>query len=269
MPHGRGKGILPVETHNTRGTGILPVKIRHGAYLPHWTRDGAVYSVNFRLADSLPKVVLESWKFEREDIVKTARQMKRPLSVSEEKRLDKLFSERVESYLDQGSGACWMQKDGVAAAVANALEHFNGKRYWLVAWCIMPNHVHVIVEPLAGFELPGILHSWKSFSSNQANRLLGRTGAFWQPEYYDHLIRDEKDFACQIEYVLGNPARAGLKNWKWVSSGTGILPVGKHGHDGHATNRGTGILPVGSHGQDGLATSHVIPAPQRSEEGKE
>ena len=202
------------------------LKIRQGAYLPHWTRGGAVYAVNFRLADSLPASVVKTWEFEREDIVKTARQMNRPLTASEEMRLDKLFSEKVERYLDQGRGACWMLKGEVATTVQNALRHFDEERYRLHAWCIMPNHVHAILQPHGGFELPDILHSWKSFSSRRANRALARTGKFWQPEYYDHLIRDENDFDCQVEYVLANPSRAGLKNWKWVGrGGTGVSPV--------------------------------------------
>jgi len=280
--HKRGTGVPPVKNHGQEGhatahdqDGHATLKVRHGAYLPHWTRDGAIYAVNFRLADSLPKPVLESWKFERKDIIKTARQMKRPLSASEEERLDKLFSEKVEKYLDEGRGACWMRRDEVAARVAGALEHFDGKRYRLAAWCIMPNHVHAIVQPLAGFELPGILHSWKSFSSKEANRVIGRTGEFWQPEYYDHLVRDEKDFARQIEYVLSNPRRAGLTNWKWVgcgtggtgvppveahaARGTGVPPVKHHGQEGHAT----------THGQDGHATSHATSTRKLPEEAKE
>jgi REP element-mobilizing transposase RayT len=157
------------------------------------------------------------------------------LSDVEAKRLDKLFSERVEKYLDEGQGKCWMRRDDVAAIVAGALQHFDRERYRLAAWCVMPNHVHAILQPLPGHELPDILHAWKSFTANEANKKMGRSGEFWQPEYYDHLIRDEEDFVRQIDYVLTNPARSGLEDWKWVGRGTGILPVAPHGQDGHAT----------------------------------
>jgi REP element-mobilizing transposase RayT len=197
-------------------------RIRHGAYLPHWTRDGAIYAVTFRLADSLPNAVLEFWRFERRDIVKTARQAGRPLTRTEERRLDRLFSERVEKHLDAGAGQCWMLRDDVAGVVAGALRYFDGARYRLFAWCVMPNHVHAVVQPITGYELAEILHSWKSFTSKEANPLIERTGHFWQPEPYDHLIRDEVDFQHQIEYVLTNPVRAGLKNWRWVGCGTGL-----------------------------------------------
>ena len=191
------------------------VMVRHGAYLPHWTAEGATYAVTFRLADSLPQKVLERWLFERENIVKTAQHVGRPLSPHEEKRLHELYSEKVEKYLDAAHGSCWMKDDRVAEIVAKALNHFDGDRYDLLAWCVMPNHVHVVVRPRPGNELPDILHSWKSFTAKQVNNLLGRTGAFWQPEYYDHLIRDGNDFAHCVEYVLRNPEAAGLKGWKW------------------------------------------------------
>ena len=194
------------------------ISIRHGAYLPHWTREGSVYSITFHLADSLPKSVLQAWEFERRDIIKTAERMKRSLTPQEDRRLEKLFSERVETYLDAGAGECWMRKDDIAAVVADAIQYFDSQRYCLFAWCVMPNQVHVVAQPLAGFELPDIVHSCKSYSAKEANRLIGRTGQFWQAEPYDHLIRNEKDFYHQVEYVLSNPVRAGLKDWKWVGS---------------------------------------------------
>lgn len=191
---------------------------RQGNYLPHWTRDGAAYAVTFRLGDSLPPSVIESWLLERRDIVRTAQQMNRPLSEHEEKRLQELHSERVATYLDGGHGACWLRQPAIAQAVADALRHFDGRRYRLRAWCVMPNHVHVVVEPLAGHTLSSILQSWKSFTAKMANRLLGRTGEFWQVEYYDHLIRDADDYAHAMHYLLDNPANAGLKGWPWVGS---------------------------------------------------
>ena len=98
----------------------------------------------------------------------------------------------------------------------------------------MPNHVHVVIQPFAGktttagtavphSELSEILHSWKSFTSKEANKLLRRSGDFWQAEYYDHLIRDESDFRHAVRYVLDNPIKAGLRNWKWV----GLTDCGK------------------------------------------
>ena len=147
--------------------------------------------------------------------------------------------------------------------------YFDGTRYELMAWCIMPNHVHAIVQPLPGYDLSQITHSWKSFTAHEANGILQRSGEFWQPESYDHLIRDEADFQHCLYYLLSNPEKAGLVNWPWVGvgsninngtvpSGTGVPPVGSHGRDGHATvPSGTGVPPVSTHGRDGHATGYA------------
>ena len=89
-------------------------------------------------------------------------------------------------------------------------------RYRIYAWCVMPNHVHALFRILDGHDLAKILHAWKSFSSKRANRLLGRSGEFWQREYYDHLVRSERVFYRIVNYILENPNRAGLRDWKWI-----------------------------------------------------
>ena len=103
-----------------------------------------------------------------------------------------------------------------ANRVVTALTKFDSQRLHLGAYAVMPNHVHAVVQPVPGFELPSILHSWKSFTANKANKLLGRSGAFWQAEYYDHLIRDESEFQHYVKYTRDNPAVAGLMDWPWV-----------------------------------------------------
>jgi REP element-mobilizing transposase RayT len=90
----------------------------------------------------------------------------------------------------------------------------------------MPNHVHILFKVLPNNKLEEVTHSWKSFTSNQANKLLKRTGRFWQVESYDHLVRNQESFYRITRYIQNNPAKAGLKNWHWVSN-TGILPVNK------------------------------------------
>ena len=229
VPPVSGMGVSPMSP-----TGVPPVvnsgiDKRRGSYLPHWTCEGATYAVNFRLADSLPPSVIEIWKKEREDIVMRAQSQGRPLSSQERKDLHQLYSARVESFLDAGQGSCCLRVPEVAEMVQDALRHFDGERYELIAWVIMPNHVHVVVRPLPGHELEEILHSWKSFTAKQANTILGRKGQFWQEEYYDHLIRDEQDFNENVNYLLANPAKAGLKEWEWVG-------LKKQGQDGPGTH---------------------------------
>lgn len=194
------------------------IRKRWGAPLPHWTRDHAAYAVTFRLAGSLPPSVLARWRAEREHIVRRAAAMNRPLSAQELSRLAYLYSDRVEAYLDTGHGACWLRNPRIAALVRDALLHFDGDRYVMHAWCVMPNHVRAAFSLEQGDLLPVVLHSWKTFTATAANRLLGRTGPFWQREHYDHLIRDGDDFAHAVNDVLANPPKAGLRDWPRVGS---------------------------------------------------
>ncbi len=231
-------GVLPVEQ--------LPITKRHGAKLPHWTQPGATYAVTFRLADSLPATVVESWRREREGIEERAKAQNRSLTWHERMELQHLYSTRIDSILNNGQGACYLKDERIARIVQDALRHFHGDHYELIGWAIMPNHVHVVVRPLGIHELPEILHSWKSFTAKQANKVLDHSGLFWQDEYYDHLIRNEEDFHRTIEYVISNPEHAGLYDWPWVGlqkTTQGQDAPAAHGRDAHAT-----------HGQDARAT---------------
>lgn len=206
----------------TRSTGGSPVqndhyelKIRYGAYLPHLTRRGATYSVTFRLADSLPKYVLEELKEERARLLQRTKLGTLPLTERSKYRLEYLFSDKIENYLSTASGKCWLRNSSIARLITDNLKHFDGKRYHLIAWCIMPNYVHVMLEPLSNYELPIIIHTCKSYTAKAANKILGRKGRFWHAEYYDHLVRDDADYWNNIDYVLRNPVEAKLLNWEW------------------------------------------------------
>ena len=224
----RSAGVPPaVAVTNDCSAGVSPavagasrprfgeVKVRDRGRLPHWEKDNATYFITFRLADSLPKSVLERIESERLVIVKTAIGLRRDLSADERTRIARLSTPVIERFLDSGAGACDLQNSAIAEKVANALRYFDEKRYRLFAWCVMPNHVHVVARLFPGQTLATVLHSWKSFSAKHANRILGRHGVFWQREYYDHFIRSEEEFERTIRYVTENPAKAQLRNWKW------------------------------------------------------
>jgi len=253
----RGEGVPPLRPESVPLSAPTDeIDKRKGHCLPHWTKPGATYALAFRLADSLPPHVAEAWRQEREEILLRAQQQGRPLTAHEEIELDRLYGTRIEALLDSGHGDCDLAKPAIASLVQDALRHFDGQRYDLIAWCIMPNHVHVIIRPAEGYDLAGILHSWKSFTAKQANKELGKTGVFWQEESYDHLIRDENDFNHHLSYLLQNPEKAGLEDWPWV----GYKPQNRspeeiHGQDARATQ-----------GRDALATiTYVTVATTRPE----
>jgi len=250
------------DAHDTGGE----ISIRKGAKLPHWTRSGGVYAVTFRLADSLPEHLLREWLDEREELPARAAAMGREMTGVELQQLKELHSKRMQDYLDAGHGQCVLKNPGVAAIVVDSLKKFDNARYRLLGWCVMPNHVHVVVQPVGDFSLSSILHSWKSFTSHAVNKALGRTGELWQAESYDHLVRDEGELVHAIEYAWNNPDAAGLKNWKWrwrvdqlSESTTGVPPMAEktnHRRDADDTkNHGRDADDTKNHGRDAHATS--------------
>jgi REP element-mobilizing transposase RayT len=194
--------------------------------LPHLKREGASYFVTFRLAGTLPREVLLRLKSEREAVMQQAFAQNRPLTWQEQKQLFHWYSERVDAHLDAGHGECWLKQPAVAELVAGALRFFEGQRYRLHAWVVMPNHVHVVVHPEPPYTLSAILKSWKGYTALQANRLLNRTCiTFWQSESYDHCCRDDRDRAECCAYTIRNPVSARLcscpEEWRWSSAWPG------------------------------------------------
>ncbi|MFZ4573914.1 MAG: transposase [Phycisphaerales bacterium] len=190
-----------------------------GACLPHWTKEAGVYSVTFRLEDSLPATAREAILRYRQEFEATKAKIEAPtkgLRMSEEIVLHRLYSARIDALLDAGAGSCLMRDDRAARIVSNALHFFEGTRYRLVAWAVMPNHVHVVFAPISGHSLDAILQSWKGFTTHKINGLFGRSGRLWQKESYDHLVRGQEDLDHHVGYVLNNPVAAGLKDWPWV-----------------------------------------------------
>ena len=105
--------------------------------------------------------------------------------------------------------------------VAQALQHFDGKRYELSAYVVMDDHVHVVAQPFDGQELKQIVHSWKSFTANRLQREHRRVGAVWQQESFDRIVRDEAEWLEKIRYIMNNPLKRWpeLRSYEWVKPG--------------------------------------------------
>ena len=179
-----------------------PLDIRQRR-LPHWKQPGTAYFVTFRLADSIPKQKLEQWNREREAWL--AMHPEQKLSPDLCREYYRLFNARIEEWLDSGEGTCILRQPQIRTIIARALRHFNGLRYDLGAWCIMPNHVHVLVKPREGHYLPDIMHSWKSFTAHEINKVRGGSGEVWQHESYDHIVRHERALWRIEQYIMNNP----------------------------------------------------------------
>jgi putative transposase len=201
----------------------LNIYFRH---LPHWRQEGASYFVTFRLADSLPQSKLRQladWRKEWEH------RHSQPRSAEVWQEFSREVMKRIEAWLDQGMGSCLLKHPAAAAEVARAMHNFDGQRYQLAAYILMPNHVHALVRPLLAEEEPleRILHSWKRFTARQINEQLHRKGRLWQDENFDRIVRDEEHLYRCVQYIGLNAKRAGLplqacKRWirpDWIKLG--------------------------------------------------
>jgi len=215
--------------------------IGHGEHLPHWTCNGAVYHLVFRLADAIPQSKLDEWAkpLSREEPGQQTDQAEQEARYRRTKEID--------TWLDSGYGASHLRQPAIAEIVANALKHFDGDRYRLHAWCVMPNHVHVIVEPLGDNPLSKIIHSWKSFTANSINRRLGLNGALWQADAYNHIIRTQKEYEYQVRYVWHNPDKANIPDWPWRWTACAYVVRASSPDDPQAAR-------TASSGQDSLTT---------------
>ncbi|MDP8203346.1 MAG: transposase [Candidatus Tenebribacter mawsonii] len=166
-------------------------------YLPHFDCDQVYQFVTFRLFDSVPRDVIEKWKNELNITTKTDMKSKEYIK----------YQHKILKYEDKGYGQCFLKDDRIFDIVKNALSFFDGKRYDLINWVIMPNHVHILFKPFFGNSLTNIIHSWKSFTANEANKILQRKGNFWMKDYYDRYIRNDEHFQAVVQYIKNNNSK--------------------------------------------------------------
>ena len=211
-------------------------------YLPH-IENKQYQMITFRLYDSVPKEVVEGWKEtlsllggpqtsklgqltssqrEQQEQTTCLRPPRRHSFSTYKTEADRLLA-LLDKYEDAGYGSCVLKNDNVAKIVHDAIFFYHGKKYNVISWCIMPNHVHVLIEVMKNISLSSILHSWRSFSSNEINKVLNRSGRLWMPEYFDRFIRDNDHFNNVVDYIHNNPVKAGLvkeaTEYKWSSAG--------------------------------------------------
>jgi REP element-mobilizing transposase RayT len=177
-------------------------------YSPHFDGRPMPQFITLHLADSLPKEVVESWK---EELVRL-----------KDWQQKEIIQRRIEHYLDQGYGQSYLRIPQVAEMVQASLLKFNNIRYELFAWVVMPNHLHFLLTRFEGFDLAGILHSLKSYTAHEANKMLSRKGQFWWEEYFDRYIRDADHFRKTVNYIENNPVKAKLcrspEDWPYSSA---------------------------------------------------
>lgn len=188
--------------------------------LPHWQQPGVTYFVTFRTADSIPAPALKQWVYERNQWLRRhginplARDLDRrieQLPKLERKQFQSTFTKKWHALLDECHGACVLKRPDLSQEVANSLKHFDGLRYQLGDFVVMPNHVHLLVMFPGLEQLRLQCRSWKKYTAGKINRVLGRKGPFWQDESFDHIVRSQEQFDYFRWYLADNPQRAKLR----------------------------------------------------------
>ena len=175
-------------------TDFVGINWRSRGYLPHFDAQGMQQHVIFGLADALDGIAI---KGEGED-----------------------RRQAFDAGLDRGCGECLLANPLCAAIVQEELLRLERQRYRLLGWCVMPNHVHVVIDQTA--DLPGTVRRWKSWTAREINRACGRKGPVWRREYFDRFARTKQHLQTMIHYVENNPVAAGLVayavDWPWSSA---------------------------------------------------
>jgi putative transposase len=170
---------------------------RSRGYLPHCDERGLVQHIVFGLADALPN----AYKGRDDPVARLT------------------WADRE---FDAGRGARLLAKAANAEVVQDSLLHADGARYALAAWCVMPTHVHVLVEQFDGHNLAEVVQRWKSFTAHAINKLENRSGPVWRREYFDRFMRSEQQFAWTLAYIENNPVAARLTanpgDWPYSSA---------------------------------------------------
>ncbi|MHB8957511.1 MAG: transposase [Pirellulaceae bacterium] len=185
-----------------------PIQI-YWRHMPHWRQDGATYFVTFRLADSLPHSMLEALR----SITREWQALR--VTMRTEESWAEFYDremQKVEGWLDRGLGECYLRRPEISAVVQESLLHLDGERCEVGCFVVMPNHVHALIRPLipAVYPLEHLLQVSKGFTARKANRVLDRSGIFWQEESYDRIVRDEEHLYNVIQYIGRNARFANL-----------------------------------------------------------
>jgi len=188
--------------------------------LPHWYVPGAAHFITYRLHGSLPQQAIDQLKARKAELTNQVRGK----TLDKERAHKQLFA-MFDSLLDRCHDERLLTDPRVAAVIRSNLYHHHGSKYFLHAYCVMANHVHVLLQPTETCRieiddigehddsvspLSKIMHSLKSYTAHEANRRLHRTGTFWQSESYDHWVRDEDELERIVNYIMENPMKAGI-----------------------------------------------------------
>ena len=187
---------------------------------PHWGQSGAIVFITMRTNDSIPKEVITTWELEKCDWMRRngivnfnhSTDAIKQLTEADLAKFRKKFNRQRETTLDQCLGKCVLRSPEMAKIVAESLMYFDGQRYRMGDFVVMPNHIHFLVCFGDPESMKKQCASWMHYTAVQINRLLGKKGKFWQQEPFDHLVRSLEQYEYLREYIRRNPEKARLQS---------------------------------------------------------
>jgi putative transposase len=198
----------------------------HRQNLPHWRQWGTTYFITTRLADSIPTTLAAEWRRKRDAWlqahgIRSTEDLPR-LTDDERHEYHREFTHQFHQLLDAGHGECLLARPACADLLIARLLAGHSTAYQLDAWCIMPNHLHALVEPAKNTTLGEIIRHWKGGSAHDINQALHRTGPLWQREPFDHIVRSESQLQHFRRYIAENPSAAGLREGFVIGMGNEV-----------------------------------------------
>jgi len=187
--------------------------------LPHWSQSACLTFITFRTYDSLPASVVQAWQIDRRNWLRNhgvdpdAADWQQQIAAQDPRlpsEYRRQFSARWHEHLDQCHGECVLKDPVLSAIVGGSFQHFDGDRYELTDFVVMPNHVHLIAAFVTESTMLSQCESWKRFTAKAINQRMSRKGRFWEQDAFDHLIRSENQFWYLRKYIADNPVRAHL-----------------------------------------------------------
>ena len=188
--HGKGQRVDMANCFNP----TIPYSKFRGEFLPHLYQPDVIQFVTLRLADSLPTSKLEELT-ELQQVLLSGNHLFNIYALDD-------YIHRIERWLNQSHGCCMLQYDDISKVVEDALNFYDGIRYDLYDYVIMPNHLHFLILP---YEHPvKIMSTFKSYTAKKIRRLTGYTDRVWQEDFFDRMIRSVIDFYDYVEYIKQN-----------------------------------------------------------------
>ena len=199
----------------------LTMKTHYKRNLPHIMPPGATVFITFRLADSIAVAALQQLADQQALAIQEAlaRLTEPAVRAAAVYAIQKAHFARYDALLDRAAhGPTWLKDPAIASCVMREITLLKELDVSVIACCVMSNHVHLLIQLPAesSFSAARMMQRLKGRTALDVNKLLNRQGQpFWRHESYDHLVRDEKEQARIVAYILNNPVKAGLVN-QWT-----------------------------------------------------